>query len=97
MTGLVVVSELASACPPGGLFGTDCGSGRAFLVALLPLAAILYVGFLSLVVAWTARMAHHSTGGAGAGRDWYLVAAIIGLPLAPLLAFSILAGLGWLG
>lgn len=74
-------------------------------MALVPLAAVLYVAFLSAVVAWTARMARRTgTGGtdpAGAaptiGRDWYLVAAVIGLPLAPLLAFTILAGLGWLG
>ncbi len=31
------------------------------------------------------------------GRDWYLVAALVGLAIAPLLAFVILAAFGWLG
>jgi hypothetical protein len=31
------------------------------------------------------------------GRDWYLVAAVVGVVIAPLLAFTVLAALGWLG
>ena len=31
------------------------------------------------------------------GRDWYVVAALVGVVIAPLLAFTILAALGWLG
>ena len=35
--------------------------------------------------------------GPAGGRDWYLVAAVVGLVIAPLLAVVILAGFGWLG
>jgi hypothetical protein len=31
------------------------------------------------------------------GRDWYLVAGVVGLVIAPLLAFVLLAAFGWLG
>ena len=63
---------------------------------MAPLAAILYVALLSAVVAWSRRLARRPNPDPTGGRDWYIVAAVIGAPIAPLLAFNILAGLGWL-
>jgi len=67
------------------------------VLALIALSAILYVTLLSAVVAWSARLARLPGVDPSAGRDWYLVAAFVGVPIAPLLAFTILGGLGWLG
>lgn len=75
----------------------DCGPIQQVVLAVAPLAAILYVGLLSAVVAWSYRLARRSHPDPTGGRDWYLVAAVVGVPVAPLLAFTILAGLGWLG
>ena len=52
---------------------------------------------LSAVVAWAARLRRRPGADPSLGRDWYVVAAVVGLIIAPLLAFSILAGVGWLG
>lgn len=95
--GLVVSGELATSCPPGGPLAFDCGPLRDLVLRVAPLSAALYVGLLSLVVAWGRRLARRADPDPTAGRDWYLVAAVIGLPVAPLLAFTLLAGLGWLG
>jgi hypothetical protein len=66
------------------------------VLALIGLSAILYVTLLSAVVAWSARLARLPGVDSTGGRDWYLVAAFVGVPIAPLLAFTILGGLGWL-
>lgn len=67
------------------------------MLALIGLSAILYVTLLSGVVAWSARLAGLPGVDPTGGRDWYVVAALVGFPIAPLLAFTILGGLGWLG
>lgn len=67
------------------------------MLALIGLAAVLYVVLLTAVVFWAARQAARPHADPHGGRDWYLVAALVGLVVAPLLAFTILAGLGWLG
>jgi hypothetical protein len=94
--GILVFGERTLDCPPGGLLAFDCGPAQAVILSVAPLAAILYVALLSAVVAWSRRLAHRPNPDPTGGRDWYLVVAVIGLAIAPLLAFNILAGLGWL-
>lgn len=89
--------ELSTACPPGGFLAADCDTLHDLLLALVPLAAVLYVALLSAVVAWSARLARRPNADPHGGRDWYVVAAVVGIPIAPLAAFTILAGLGWPG
>lgn len=67
------------------------------MLALIGLSAVLYVTLLTLVLAWSRGAARRGAGVPGGDRDWYLVAALLGLVIAPLLAFTVLAGLGWLG
>jgi len=75
----------------------DCGPARDLMLALVALSALLYVTLLTAVVAWSARFARLPGADPTGGRDWYLVAAVVGVVIAPLLAFTILGGLGWLG
>jgi hypothetical protein len=89
--------ELQAPCPPGGWLALDCGPARDEVLAVLVLAALLYVALLSAVVWWWSRVARRPGVDPSGGRDWYLVAAVGGLVIAPLLAVVILAGLGWLG
>ena len=98
VTWLLVASEGTSPCPPGGPLALDCGPVQGLILDILPLAAVLYVAFLSAVAVWSTRGAgRRPVVDASSSRDWYLVAAVIGVPLMPLLAFTILAGLGRLG
>lgn len=90
-------SELLAPCPPGGWLGVACESGRDGVLAVLGLSALLYVALLSAVVWWWSRVARRPGVDPSGGRDWYLVAAAVGIVIAPLLAVVILAGLGWLG
>ncbi len=60
---------------------------------MVALAAGLYVTGLSAVLAWTARLRRRGLADARAARDWYLLAALIGLPVAPLLAFTLVSAL----
>jgi hypothetical protein len=57
-------------------------------VAVVGLSAVLYVTGLSAVRAWTVRLARSGADERGA-RDWYLLAAVLGLGIMPLLAFTI--------
>lgn len=66
---------------------------RPAMAGWLVLSAALYVLGLTVVLRWASRRA----GQAAAVRDWYLLAAGVGLLVAPLTAFSILAAFGWLG
>jgi hypothetical protein len=93
----VVGTALAGSCQPGTFLSFDCGPARDLVLAVITLGAVLYVGLLTLVVAWTSRMSRRPGAEAVSGRDWYLVAAVVGVVIAPLLAFTILAALGWLG
>lgn len=92
--GLTMV-ELGSPCPPGGplSFGS-CAAVRPLAIVVLLLAAALYVVGLSGVLAWTTGLRRRGVADARAARDWYLLAAAVGLVVAPLLAFTIVSALG---
>lgn len=83
--------ELAAPCPPGGplAFGGDCERVRPFAVAVVGLAALLYVAALSAVRAWIGGLRRRGMADARAARDWYLLVAGLGLVVAPLLAFTL--------
>ena len=66
---------------------------RDALMAWVGLSAGLYVLGLTVVLRWAGRR----TGADAAVRDWYLLAAGVGLLIAPLTAFTVLAAFGWLG
>lgn len=87
-------AELGAACPPGGplAFG-DCDRVRPFALAVLGLAAVLYVSGLSAVLAWVSGLRRRGVADPRAARDWYLLAALVGLPVAPLLAFTLVSAL----
>jgi len=89
-----VAAELGSPCPPGGLlaFGS-CAGVRPFAIGVVLLAAALYVTGLTAVLAWTRSLRRRSLADERAARDWYLLAAGIGLLVAPLLAFTLASGL----
>ncbi|MDQ2853964.1 MAG: hypothetical protein M3R32_03805 [Chloroflexota bacterium] len=60
---------------------------------MLGLGAGLYVLGLSAVLAWVNGLQRRGVADGVAGRDWYLLAALVGLPVAPLLAFTLLSAL----
>lgn len=93
-SGLLVAAELGSPCPPGGplAFGS-CTVVRPFAVGVVLLAAALYVIGLTAVLAWTRSLRRRSLADGRAARDWYLLAAGLGLPAAALLAFTLASGL----
>ena len=92
--GILVAMELASPCPPGGplAFGS-CAGVRPFAVGVVLLAAALYVIALTGVLAWTRSLRRRGLADERAARDWYLLAAGLGLLAAPLLAFTLASGL----
>jgi hypothetical protein len=92
--GSVVALELASPCPPGGplAFGS-CVGVRPFAIGVVLLAAALYVVGLTGVLAWTRSLRGRGLADERAARDWYLLAAGLGLLVAPLLAFTLASGL----
>ena len=57
------------------------------------LAAVLYVAGLSGVRWWTAGLRRRGLADGRVARDWYLLAAGLGLAAAPLLAFTLLSAL----
>jgi hypothetical protein len=92
--GGLTALELSARCPPGGplSFGS-CATMRAFAIAVLLLAAALYVTGLTAVLAWTSGLRRRGVAGARAARDWYALAALLGLLVAPLLAFTLISAL----
>lgn len=66
---------------------------RPFVIGVLGLAAVLYVLGLSAVLAWVSGLRRRGLADRVAARDWYLLAALVGLPVAPLLAFTLLSAL----
>ena len=90
----MIALELSAPCPAGGplAFG-DCARVRPFVVAVLGLAALLYVAGLSGVVAWVGGLRRRGVADGAAARDWYLLVALVGLLIAPLLAFTIVSAL----
>ncbi len=87
---LLIGGELTASCPPGGplSFG-DCDEVRPFAVGVVGLSALLYVGGLSAVRWWTTGLVRRGVADRRAARDWYLLAAAVGLGIAPLLAFTL--------
>jgi hypothetical protein len=86
--------ELSTACPPGGplSFGS-CPTIRPLAIGVLGVAAAIYVIGLTAVRAWTSGLQRRGVADAGAARDWYALAAILGLAIAPLLAFTLVSAL----
>ena len=66
---------------------------RPFAVGVIGLAAALYVAGLSAVRWWTAGLRARGVADDRAARDWYLLAAALGLLAAPLLAFTLVSAL----
>ncbi|HEY7462927.1 MAG TPA: hypothetical protein VH987_00630 [Candidatus Limnocylindria bacterium] len=64
---------------------------RPFAVGVTLLAGGLYVAGLSGVLAWTAGLRRRGVADARAARDWYSLAAALGLLAAPLLAFTLVS------
>ena len=62
-------------------------------MGVLLLAATLYVVGLTGVLAWTSGLRRRGVADARSARDWYLLAAVVGLLVAPLLSFTILSAL----
>jgi hypothetical protein len=89
---VLVGLELAAPCPGGGplAFG-DCTRVRPFAIGVAVLAAGLYVIGLSAVRWWTSGLRRRGVADAGASRDWYLLAAGLGLLIAPLLGFTLVS------
>ncbi len=92
--GGLIALELSAPCPPGGplAFG-DCVRVRPFAVGVLAFAALLYVSGLSAVLAWVSGLRRRGVADGAAARDWYLLAAVVGVPVTPLLAFTLLSAL----
>ena len=66
---------------------------RPFLVTVVALSAALYVAALSAVLAWTSGLRRRRVADASAARDWYVLAAGLGLLAAPLLSFTLVSAL----
>jgi len=94
LAGGVIAWELATPCPPGGplAFGS-CDAVRPFALAVVGLAAVLYVAALSAVLVWTSGLRRRRVSTGQAARDWYLLAAGLGLLAAPLLSFTLVSAL----
>ena len=92
--GALIGVELAAGCPPGGplAFG-DCEEVRPFAIGVVGAAAVLYVAGLTAVRWWTGGLLRRGVADPVAARDWYLLAAGLGLLIAPLLAFTLVSTL----
>ncbi len=66
---------------------------RPFTIGVVGVAAVLYVLGLSAVRWWTTGLRRRGLADATAARDWYLLAAVLGLLIAPLLAFTLVSAL----
>lgn len=66
---------------------------RPFAVGVVAVAAVVYVLGLSGVRLWTSGLQRRGVADARAARDWYLLAAVIGLVVSPLLAFTLVSAL----
>lgn len=89
---MLVGLELGAPCPGGGplAFG-DCSRVRPFAIAVVVLAVGLYIIGLSAVRWWTSGLRRRGVADARAARDWYLLAAGVGLLIAPLLSFTLVS------
>ena len=71
----------------------DCVTLRPYTLGVLGLGAALYLLGLSAVLAWVSGLRRRGVADRVAARDWYLLAAGVGLPIAPLLAFTLVSAL----
>ncbi len=71
----------------------DCVRVRPLVVGVVGLGVLLYVLGLSAVLAWVSGLRRRGVADGVAARDWYLLAALVGLPVAPLLAFTLMSAL----
>ncbi|MDP9273235.1 MAG: hypothetical protein M3O93_06865 [Chloroflexota bacterium] len=62
-------------------------------IPVIGLGATLYISGLSAVLSWVTRLRARRLADPRAARDWYLLAATIGLPVSLLLAFTIVSAL----
>jgi hypothetical protein len=94
VAAVLIGLELAAPCPPGGplAFGS-CDAVRPFVVGVVGVAAILYAVGLTGVRWWTTGLQRRGVADARAARDWYLLAAALGLLIAPMLAFTLASAL----
>jgi hypothetical protein len=70
-----------------------CTTVRPLGVGVVGLGSLLYVAGLSAVRAWVASLQRRRVADPRAARDWYLLAATLGLPIALLLAFTVISAL----
>jgi hypothetical protein len=90
----LLAAELTAPCPPGGPLSLgQCAAVRPVTIPVIGLGTTLYISGLSAVLAWVTRLTARRLADARAARDWYLLAATIGLPVALLLAFTIVSAL----
>ena len=89
----LIFAELGAPCPPGGPLAFGQCALRPMVPQVVGLGAVLYVGALSAVVAWIGRLRRRRVGDPSAAREWYLVAAALGGPVALLLAFTLISAL----
>ena len=66
---------------------------RPFAIGVVAASAAVYVAGLSAVRWWTGGLRRRGLADPRAARDWYLLAAVLGMAIAPLLAFTLLSGL----
>jgi uncharacterized iron-regulated membrane protein len=90
---LAIAAELGSRCPPGGPLSFGQCALRPIAPLVVGLGAALYVVGLSAVTAWVWRLRRRRLGDPAAAREWYLIAAVIGVPIALLLAFTLISAL----
>jgi len=94
VAGALVLAELAAPCPPGGPLSLGaCTALRPVGIGVVGLGSVLYVVGLTAVRAWVGGLQRRRVADPRAARDWYLLAAAIGLPVALLLAFTIVSAL----
>ena len=66
---------------------------RPFATGVVGVAALLYAVGLTAVRWWTGGLRERGVADSRAARDWYLLAAALGLAIAPLLAFTLVSAL----
>jgi hypothetical protein len=62
-------------------------------IGVVGLATTLYVGGLTAVRIWVDGLRRRRVADPRAARDWYLLAATLGLPIALLLSFTLVSAL----
>jgi uncharacterized iron-regulated membrane protein len=93
VAALLIGAELGAPCPPGGPLSFGQCALRPIAPLVVGVGALLYVGGLSAVVVWVRRLRRRRVGDPEAAREWYLLAAVLGAPIALLLAFTLVSAL----